>query len=1111
MMGRILLRGTLIGALLLWIILPQQAMSPQWIASWLGLQATAAFPARNVGDGVKTDWHSDWPAIGNAAVLSGNATDTEWVWRDKFGDVRHDFANWGNWDIELIRIVADDQYLYFLVEVDDITDVNNFQLNIAMDTEIATNVNGGTSGHTWFGDDSQTDLKHAAQYSTFNISADNDGIYSYSVYTNSWEWMGNSSTYVKNWDGEDWMEVKLKWSDLGFTSVPARLRLTMASAKKGPVGDPDWPNWVDKTEEVPGSSDMLDAVSFGRYNCTDEWRDELSDGVVATSVDIAFDANGNCVNPKLPAAPTNFLAFDGTDSTWHTNGDTLWTNNPILRWDAVSPDGDAGDSIVGYYIQICTSPVVNASGFFHSDWNTAVNVNTTGSGPFNRVVYLNSDTPSNPQAWWGSADSTTGIPNGTGADDARLPILVPGNTYYIRVWARDRRGMLGDASATYVMPIDFPAWHDPYAFNPSGLTMGGQPFSATFRGNRDPKEGADVNFMVGVYDPAPRDPKDSYFINPGPAGGTAANEILNVILHIRKPGQTWAAAGKVILGNHWKDPVNGDIEWYLPSVWNASATPPANDPPDSYSYWRTDGDPDISRTWVYDYTSVNLGTGGAAGKYYLGASAGDTIEYFFEINNPFEAPGSTYLLGQVPRRFLHGYDPNGITGYRIGTYSNATERPFRFVVQKRDLAAVWHNPLSNEVPLDSGYMMRNPPWPDTSPQNVRMYVGGIGWGGWNWQMVWRNVDNGGWNVTAFNGGSVLTDTDRKLYYYNHNFNYTGGMIEYYFKMSDNSTYIFANGISDNPDTVYDNSIGQSGQETVPFKFPFTSRVRVISTASVGNDSHSMVAVLHFRSPRMEAINENAIGVQGIVNLNSCTGSVIGNVFSNAFPGAHNGRRDSHGIVEPRNLFGRSYESLLTGAVSLVSGLRKAFFGPIYPYDYGVSDSSAWNTGSDAYENVPILTYLEVFSDVIERKEAAGTVFGAAEPLEGIVYVDGDAQISNLTVTRGALIASGSITIPSTATVTATRLDLFALDGQIKIGGSVAIETGIVFSNDTIVIDTGATLRINQLGSVVAQRLSVNSGATIHVKHPPAVGFIESKESVLARATRWVISTLRESR
>jgi hypothetical protein len=1107
-----LIRAALLGVLILVVVVPHRAMPTQWIASLLGLQLTASIP--KTIDGANGDWLTAKPYIGNTAILVSNGTETEWVWRDKLNDARGVFSpgeDTANWDIEQVRIIADSTYLYFYVEVDWFAAgmQDRFQFNIAMDTQITTNPSGGTTGFNWFGDDAGTSLGQAAQYSEVNVAIDNDGIYKYydQAYGQPWKqllWADGNKQWIHQ-DG--WMEACIKWSDLGFTSVPSRLRLTMASAKRpNPGGSP---NDIDKTQDA-WNSDFLDVVSFGRYNCTDEWEDELSDATVSTYVDIAFDANGNCVNPALPAAPTNIRVFDATDSIWVTSGDTIRTNNPIISWDPVLPDGDAGDSIVGYYIQICTSSIVNADGFFHRDFATIVALNTTGTGPVNRVVYRNTDTPSNPQPWWGSANvlkDSIGVFNGTGDDYGDLPIFALGQTYYIRIWARDRRGMLGAASATYELPIDLPAWHDPYVFTPPSLTH-----STTFRGNRDPKEGAFVNFVLGVFDPVPQDPKDNQYANPGPGGGTTPNEILNVILHIRKPGGAW---NQVVLGNHWKDNGGtGDIQWYLPNIANKILG--GNDPADSYSYWITDtspwdGDPDVAKTWVYDYKAVNLGTGGTANTLYLAASAGDTIEYFFELNNPYEAPGGSGPMCRASRRFLYAYDANGITGYRTGSFAEATNRPLRFMVQKRDLSAVWHNPLSNEVLVgDTTYMMRDPAWP-AGAQTVRMSVGGVGWGGWTFQMVWRDVDAGGWNVENFSGSSFLSDTDRMLYYYRHDFNYNGGMIEYYFKTSDDAVYIFANGITDNKDTVYNSSIGNDGQETVPFRFPYTSRVRVISTASVGNDSHTITAVIHFRSPRVEALDENALGVNNILNLNAAVAICTGNAFTNAFPSVYYQRSDTHGVSEPRRLFGRSREAFLAGFINVVNGLRKAFWGPIFPFDYIVTDSTTWNTGSDAYENVPILTYDEVFAPAWEKDKPGGTTFSVAEPIENVIHVLGDATINSMSITKGSLIADGSITIPATAVVTAERLDLCALNGQIKISGSLTIDTGIIFSNDTVVIDTGATLNLRQLGSVVAQYFTAESGAKLSVRHPTTMGFIAAKESVLSRTTRWIISSMRESR
>ncbi|RMH56259.1 MAG: hypothetical protein D6679_10030 [Candidatus Hydrogenedentota bacterium] len=1064
--------------------------------------ARAGVPRRTI-DGNKGDWLAGLPTVGNTAVLVSDGTDTEWVWLDKVGDARADFEpaeSRSNWDIKVIRVIADVDYLYYLVEVDQFTPGLGqfvFQFNIAMDTEIAFNASGGNSGMNWFGDDSispgsSTGLGNPAQYSELNIITDLDGNYIYDYNAGTWRFAANSSVAFN--EAQNFVEVALKWSDLGFTSVPPRIRLTMATAKRA-GGDP---NAVDKTVDL-GGTDFLDAVTFDAYNPTSAWDDALSTNTVSDYLDVAFDATGNVIDPNTPAAPSHLRAADAAFAAPAASGETTFTNNPILVWDPVAPDGDAGDTIAGYYVQICTSPVVGPNGFLQTDYGIVVQRNDLGAGPANQIVYHNLP-PSQP--WWGAADSSTGIPN---SDGAGRPILQPGTTYYLRVWARDRRGILGDPSPVYVLPIDYPAWHDPYVFGING---------STFRANRDPAEGAYVNFMVGVFDPQPDDPMDNYYVNPG-TGQVAPNEILNIILHIRvadptHPTYDWATgAGRVILGDEWKD-ANGNIAWYLPSVVNPNLG--VKDPPDSYSVFRTGGSIDFTKTWLYKYNSVNLGNNGGAEVFKLNAKAGDIVEYFFEINNPFEAPGGNYLFSQRERRFLFAYDSSGITGYRWGTYDEAKANPFRFVVQKRDLPAVWHNPVSKEVPLGAGgtnRTMRDPTWPDTFPQNVTLYVGAVGAGTLDWRLVWRNVDAGGWKEDVFNGPTVLVDTANFKYYYTHNFNYTGGMIEYYFRTSDNAVYIFANGITDNAQIVYDDSLGDTGQDTVPFRFPFTRRAKVTSTGSTGKDSHSIVAVLGLRAPQFDALDENAIGVNSLLDFSSGTATVTGSVLTNVFPGVYLGRNDTGGAPEMRRLFNRSFPAVIT-ASGAVNGLRKAFFGPIFPFDYAVDDTSAWNTGSDAYENIPILSS-DVFTDVVDREEPAGTVFGAGKPIDAVIYVNGDASISTINITRGALITEGKITISPAAIVTAQRLDLYSLGGPLTVSGSLSIETGVLFSNDTIVVDPGATLSLSSLGSLAAQALTVGTGANLLVNHPRGVTFTGEEESVLSEATRWVISSLREER
>lgn len=1129
------MRTIVVKALLILLILgPAAAMTPYLVATVLTPQTIAASPSRTI-DGSAADWLAQKPLIANAAILATNGSETEWVWRDKIGDARDDFSAWNenkaNWDIEQIRMIGDGTYLYILVEVDWFrgwvgAPSNNFGddmflFNIAVDAEIASDPNGGTGGMDWIGDQSFTNgppgstlLGNAAQYAEVNLSLCKSGIYKFTA--SPWVKVGDYGTDIALHQANGLLEARIKWTDLGYAGggVPPRLRFTMASAYRKHWGAAS-PEDDDKTVAMPpgtgSSSDMLDAVTLGLGNYSSVWRDELNDGSIGFYVDVAFRNDGNCAN-LAPAPPTNLRAYCPVQKRWCESGDTILTNNPLFAWDLGGVDADAGDTVVSYYIQVCTGSAVGGDGFFH--YNPAVpqaiTANAEGIGPDNRILWLNNFTA---QPWWGPADSKTGIPNAIHAD---TPYLQMGQTYYIRVWSRDRRGVLSAASPTFTLPIDYPVWHDPYAFQSFGDNK------STYRGNRDPKEGSDVAFMVGVWDTSPMDPGDFRYYMNAPINETAPNEILNITLHIRvaKAGHpsydapdVWTNARRALLGNEreW----GGINRYYRPNVAHPSYGGDS-DPVDTQTIWKTGGTITAGFTPTYDQNAVNLGTSGGANVVKLDAKAGDTVEYFFEINNPYEAPtGGAWRQSRAPRRFLIAYDANGITGYRMGTWEEAVRRPFRFVVQNRDLTAVWHNPLSTEVPLGPGgdtLAMRTPMWPDTSPQTVKMYVGCIGWGGMGLQMVWRNVDSGGWTTTNFSGGNgTLVDASSVKYYYVHNFNYTGGMIEYYFKANSDDLYIFANGITSRSDTVFDNSLDSIGVASIPFRFPFTSRVKMTSRASTGKDTHSIVAVLGFKAPRFDAMNRNAIGVNGVLDLRTCSTSVVGNGFANAFPGSQISLNHEWDSAEPRLLIGRSYFALLTATSNAITGIRKAFFGPIYPIDYPVSDTTKWNTGSDAYENVPILNYEEVFSEVVDRTEAAGTVFGAGEPLEGTVYVPGNSTVNTVAVTQGALIADGSITIPAGQVVTGERLDLCALGGPLTINGTVDVETGIAFSNQTVIIGPTGKLRIRRLGTMTAQAMTADTGSEVHINHPASMSFSATKESVLARATRWVISALRETR
>ncbi|MEW5692517.1 MAG: Ig-like domain-containing protein [Candidatus Hydrogenedentota bacterium] len=1056
-------------------------------------------------DGNKSDWFDTLPYIGNTAILATNKIDTEWVWRDKLYDETTVLGDGPTYDIRDIHIIADTYYLYFFVRADDLDNVNGanmFQFNVAMDTHINSNPEGGTLGLDWIGDESRSDgiqpstlLGRTEQYSEKNIIMDIDGVYIYDYYNPGSGWVLSAASAVAINVNDNFMEARVSWSDLKFSKRPDRIRLTIATAKR--IGGD--PQTVDKTADIANSaSDILDALSYGLYSTSTEWKDELSDGNIFSYIDIAFDFDGDALNPRLPSAPSNIRYYDSVFGIWRSSGDTILTNNPVITWNPVSPDGDSGDSILGYYIQISTSPNTDGNGFLQWQSNWVINSSQTGAGPVNTVVYHNNYLP---QTSWT-------VPNGDGSENF---ILSLGQTYYLRIWARDRRGMLGAASQTVVIPIDYPIWHDPYTFYYKSWENSNE----TMRANREPKENADVNFSVGAYDVPPGDPQDHFYkvVDATNNVHTSHNEILNILLFIRvnRVGHAtydanWNNSYKVLVGDD-EYYVDGSIKWYTPQ----------SDASDTFNYWRTFGNIDYGNAWLYKYEGVNLGTGGTAGVRYLNANVGDTIEYFFEINNPYEAPGSNYLLTRAERRFLYAYDDNGITGYRIGAWSDAIKSPFRFVIQKRDLLACWHNPVSKEAVESTGsptkYTMRSPAWP-TAQGTVKFFAGVIGRKDAQFQLVWRKIGEAWQPPENFNAPPGIEEfTGSNKYYYRYDFNYTGGAIEYYIKLNDNSLFIFQNGITDNADTVYFNSIGDEGEASEPFKFPFESRVKVTSTGKIKDKTHSIVALFQYKKPPLSVFDFCALASEDTIDLRPGIVSITGDVLTNANPSAYFGPNDTPAAPQPGKLLGKSYPAIYTDTAD-VNGVRKAFFGPIYPFDYAVSDTSRWNTGSDVYKNIPQFTYDDVFKEITEKSISGNYTFDNTDPVDKLYYVSGDATVTDIPDNPdGAIVCDGniSVNIPLAISVDSGIFDLFALGGDITISGVIRIDTGVIFSNNNIILNSDADVEITGLGSIVCKKLIINQGSKLVINHPQNLKLSEIGQGTLAKTTNWFVGSMREVR
>ncbi|RLD16987.1 MAG: hypothetical protein DRI36_04875, partial [Caldiserica bacterium] len=356
-------------------------------------------------DGSDSDWTGTAPTKVNSLVISNN----EAIWKDKAGDRRTDpTASDDYYDLTEFRVTADDDSIYFLIRVADVLNDETY-ISISIDTDQSSS----DTGMNWNADDSGITLGDEYEspanlhYAERNIiihrsSSTNYGIIEmYADDGTSWYAPPTHGDGAVNFNQtSEFIEVKISRSDLGI-SGNATLRFSVATCDNHIV----WANDGDSTVGYP-VCDALDTISIvristgseaGQYhndqnNDMNAWDEDISDGDIDFYFDVRIDADGNISNTP-PTSPSNL----SPSNEW------VSTLTPTLSWDA-SSDSDTGDTVTSYLVEIGTDSTL--------DDFVSFRVNVKG-------------------------ESFT-IPED----------LLNGVTYYWRVYARDRCGVLSTPQTT---------------------------------------------------------------------------------------------------------------------------------------------------------------------------------------------------------------------------------------------------------------------------------------------------------------------------------------------------------------------------------------------------------------------------------------------------------------------------------------------------------------------------------------------------------------------------------------------------------------------------------------------------------------------------------------
>jgi len=254
-------------------------------------------------DGDPSDWTGTPPSSPNTYTISSG----EWIWRDAWGDERTDFASPDpRVDLVEFRVTSDDNYLYFLIKLNDTSDVNigdNGAPYIAI--TIDTDQQPG-SGQLWFAGESDTQVNSNAAWEYQIVVNLADSRYSgqglraashpLNESTNSWgaifqlidrNW---NHVFVQGDDGTKGLlavnldynaiEIRINWSIIGINDpTGATLRFEVITAR-------GWSNHGENKGgawDIGNASDALDCITTVEGNT---WN-EVQDGVV----DYYFDVN----------------------------------------------------------------------------------------------------------------------------------------------------------------------------------------------------------------------------------------------------------------------------------------------------------------------------------------------------------------------------------------------------------------------------------------------------------------------------------------------------------------------------------------------------------------------------------------------------------------------------------------------------------------------------------------------------------------------------------------------------------------------------------------------------------------------------------------------------
>ncbi len=383
-------------------------------------------------DGDPTDWYGEAPDTLNTAWVNLG----EFIWKDKTGEERHSAGSGdttvGNpsSDIDEFRVYADENWVYFLVKMTNITDATLPYVAVGLDDRKSAN----STAMNWLGDESATEIGSnywattaAAHYprwqlNVHQVTGQGTQVEQYN-HQDCNEWFAPQGTAddgsgtQQGWAAEigtgvgQAVEFRVARSDIGLSGMAEGAtkvqRFTVASFKNTGV----WNNQGGATAEIyGGTSKAVDALGIAPQRpkskpdndyLLSSWDEDISDGNIDFWVDVTFDKKGIVENAR-PAAPSA-LVFPAQNAELKSS--------PTFRWTRGS---DTDGNVTGYMLEVSTDPTFDD---LNGTVELRVNVAALESGETASTEYG--------YAWGGAHQQTM---------------------YYWRVRSRDNGGRLSAAT-----------------------------------------------------------------------------------------------------------------------------------------------------------------------------------------------------------------------------------------------------------------------------------------------------------------------------------------------------------------------------------------------------------------------------------------------------------------------------------------------------------------------------------------------------------------------------------------------------------------------------------------------------------------------------------------